>query len=505
VNLGTHLARSARLAPDTPALGDGTRTRTYRELDDRVSRLAAGLLGEGLESGDRVAILMANRPELLETIYACFRAGMVAVPINSRLHPDEVRYIVSHAGARAIIVGPEYEASARDSGAGLLFRVGDEYESLISRAEPGFVDRDVASDTPAWLFYTSGTTGRPKGATLSHGNLLAMVMACLANVTDYRASDIVLHAAPLTHGAGLYALAATARGACHVVPPTPPFDPVATLELVGRLRATVVSFVTPTMVRLLLDAAASGTADLRSLRAIVYGGGPMYAEDLRRAQTTFGLILTQIYGLGETPMTVSYLPATVPAREAEQLASVGVAHPSVELRLLDESGLDVPVGEMGEVCVRSAAVMRGYWNDPEATGEVLKDGWLHTGDIGRLDASGYLYLLDRKKDMIVSGGSNIYPREVEEVLIVHPAVASVAVIGTPDRHWGESVHAVVVLEPGASVTAAELIAFCESRIASYKKPRTVEFVSELPVSGVGKVLKRELRERWLTARAEAGR
>jgi acyl-CoA synthetase (AMP-forming)/AMP-acid ligase II len=361
----------------------------------------------------------------------------------------------------------------------------------------------VASDTPAWLFYTSGTTGRPKGATLSHGNLLEMVMACLANVTDYRSSDVVLHAAPLTHGAGLYALAATARGACHLVPPSPPFDPAGTLETIGRRRATVVSFVTPTMVRLLLDAAASGSLDLGSLRAIVYGGGPMYAADLRRAQATFGLILTQIYGLGETPMTVTYLPATVPAREAEQLASVGIAHPNVEMRLLDEAGADVPIGGMGEVCVRSAAVMLGYWNDAEATGDVIKEGWLHTGDLGRLDDSGYLYLLDRKKDLIVSGGSNIYPREVEEVLIAHPAVAAVAVIGTPDRHWGESVHAVVVLEPGATATAAELIAFCESRIASYKKPKSVEFVSELPVSGVGKILKRELRERWLTARAEA--
>ena len=379
---------------------------------------------------------MANRPELLETLYGCFRAGLVAVPINSRLHPDEVRYIVAQAGARAIVAGPGASRERARSGATLVIGPGDEYEGLIATGDPRFVDRDVARETPAWLFYTSGTTGRPKGATLSHGNLVEMVMACLANVTDYRASDVVLHAAPLTHGAGLYALAGIARGAFHVVPPTPPFDPVAILETVDRLRATVVSFVTPTMVRLLLDAAVAGTPDLRSLRAIVYGGGPMYAEDLRRAQATFGMILTQIYGLGETPMTVTYLPASVAAREAEQLASVGTPHPNVELRLLDEAGQEVPSGEMGEVCVRSAAVMLGYWNDAEATGEVIKDGWLHTGDLGRLDESGYLYLLDRKKDLIVSGGSNIYPREIEEVLIAYPGVASVAVIGVPDRHWG---------------------------------------------------------------------
>jgi acyl-CoA synthetase (AMP-forming)/AMP-acid ligase II len=500
VNLATLLARSARLAPDAPALGDGTSTLTYGELDDRVSRLADALVREGLGSGDRVAILMTNRPELLEILYACFRAGLVAVPINARLHPDEVRYIVAQAGARTLVAGPEHLESARDAGVRVV-AIGPEYERLVSSGDPRFTDRAVESDTPAWLFYTSGTTGRPKGATLSHGNLLEMVMACLANVTDYRASDTVLHAAPLTHGAGLYALAATARGACHLVPPTQPFDPAATLDLIARRRATVISFITPTMVRLLVDAAGSAV-DVSSLRAIVYGGGPMYAEDLRIAQARFGLILTQIYGLGETPMTVTYLSASVPAREAEQLVSVGMAHPNVDLRLLDDAGAEVPTGSMGEVCVRSAVVMAGYWDDPGATQEALKAGWLHTGDLGRLDESGYLYLLDRKKDLIVSGGSNIYPREVEEVLITYPGVAAVAVIGVPDRHWGESVHAVVVPEAGASLTPDELIAFCQTHIAGYKKPRTVEFVAELPISSYGKVLKKVLRERWQAARAE---
>ena len=504
MNLATILARSARLSPDAPALGDGVQTLTYGELDERVSRLASSLLLGGFEAGDRVGILMVNRPELLETLYACFRAGLVAVPINARLHPDEVRYIVAQAGARTIVVGPEHAPTARDSGANVVMAPGPEYDDLISRGDAQFADRPVSGDTPAWLFYTSGTTGRPKGATLTHGNLAAMVMACLADVTDYRSSDTVLHAAPLTHGAGLYALAATARGALHLVPPTQPFDPAATLDIVRRFGVTVVSFITPTMVRLLVDAAGSAT-DTGSLRAIVYGGGPMYAEDLRSAQATFGLILTQIYGLGETPMTVTYLPAAVPAREAMELVSVGVPHPNVELRLLDDGGVDVRVGDMGEVCVRGPAVMAGYWEDPEATEEVLEEGWLHTGDVGRVDELGYLYLLDRKKDLIVSGGSNIYPREVEEVLLTYPGVASVAVIGVPDRHWGESVHAVVVQDAGVSLTPAELIAFCQTRIASYKKPRTVEFVTDLPVSGHGKVLKRELRERWLTGQTRDGR
>jgi long-chain acyl-CoA synthetase len=271
------------------------------------------------------------------------------------------------------------------------------------------------------------------------------------------------------------------------------------------MRVTVVSFLTPTMVRLLLSAATGREADIRSLRAIVYGGGPMYAEDLRRAQATFGPILTQIYGLGETPMTITYLPPSGSTREAEQLVSVGRAHPNVDLRLVDEAGTPVPIGAMGEVCARSGAVMLGYWRDIEATEDVLKDGWLHTGDLGRLDEAGFLYLLDRKKDLIVSGGSNIYPREVEEVLMSYPGVEAVAVIGVPDRHWGESVHAVVVPRRGAQLTDAELIAFCQTRIASYKKPRTIEFVGELPVSGYGKVLKRELRDQWQRARTDQDR
>jgi acyl-CoA synthetase (AMP-forming)/AMP-acid ligase II len=502
MNLATHLSRVARSFPDARALGDGTDHLTYGMLDDRVARLAAAFRAAGLQRCDRVAIVMANRPELLEVILACFRAALVAVPINSRLHPSEIEYIVAHAGARIIVAGPEHAPVARRTVAPVVIELDVDYADLVTGGDGTVAPEDVSADTPAWLFYTSGTTGRPKGATLSHGNLNEMVMACLADVTDYRASDIVIHAAPLTHGAGLYALAGIVRGSYHIVPPSPPFEPAGTLELIARTRATVVSFLTPTMVRLLMDAHTPGM-DLRSLRSIVYGGGPMYAEDLRRAQATFGMILTQIYGLGETPMTVTFLPASVPIRVTNEIVSVGIAHPNIDLRLLDASGSDVPSGVVGEVCVRGGTVMNGYWEDQEASQEALRDGWLHTGDLGRMDDSGFLYLLDRTKDLIVSGGANIYPREVEEVLICHPGVASVAVIGVPDRHWGESVHAVVVPSPGATLTADELIAFCQARIASYKKPRSIEFATDLPVSGHGKVLKRELRARWIDMHAGA--
>lgn len=288
MNLATLLARTARLSPDAPALGDGVSRVTYRDLDQRVSRLADGLLRAGLASGDRVAILMANRPELLETLYACFRAGLVAVPINSRLHPDEVRFIVSHADARAIVAGPEHGAIARDCDLSLVIGHGAEYEGLIANGDPRFADQIVSGETPAWLFYTSGTTGRPKEATLSHGNLVEMILSCLANVTDYRASDTVLHAAPLTHGAGLYALAGITRGAFHLVPPTQPFDPVEVLETVIRMQVTVESFLTPTMVRATCRRRRRGlvrypVASIGRLRrrSDVCGGSPTRAGHVR--------------------------------------------------------------------------------------------------------------------------------------------------------------------------------------------------------------------------------
>jgi acyl-CoA synthetase (AMP-forming)/AMP-acid ligase II len=485
------LARAAARWGDRPALSDGTRSLSYATVDARVTQLSAGLRSTGLSTGDRVGILMRNRPEAIEALFAAFRAGLVAVPINARLHATEIGYIIDHAGCTALLYGPDLDASV--SRADVAVRIGpDEYEAFLAAggAAPRLV---VPDEAPAWLFYTSGTTGRPKGATLTHRNLLRMVMACLADMTGYQPTDVVLHAAPLSHGAGLYALAAIARGSGNLIPPLASFEARQVLEIIERERVSVLSFITPTMLLRLLDELDATRYDISSMRSIVYGGGPAYVPDLQRAVTRFGPIVTQLYGQGESPMTITYLPSEDHLDE-DAVGSVGVPHPDVEVQLLDDRARPVPVGASGEVCVRGDVVMAGYWRDTLATAEAIRSGWLHTGDIGRFDDRGYLHLLDRKKDIIISGGSNIYPREVEDVLLQHPGVASVAVFGIPDRAWGESVYAAVVRAPGTAVDANELIEFCRTRIATYKKPKGVLFIDTLPVSPVGKVLKSQLRE-----------
>jgi len=496
MNIATQMRRTALRYPDRPAIVSGNLVRTYRELNERASRVASALLGNGLTPGDRVAVVMRNGPEFIPILYGIFRAGMVAVPMNARLHPDEVGRILRDAACRAIFTGPDTDRTPLMDD-GLVHVPSGEFEAFLDAGQSSHPDADVAEDAAAWLFYTSGTTGRSKGATLSHRNLGRMVMACLADLVDYRADDVVLHAAPLSHGAGLYALPAVARGASHLIPDLSTFDPAPILSLIERNRVSVISFLTPTMITTLLEEPSVQSADLSSLRSICYGGGPAYIEDLRRAVSRFGPIFSQLYGQGESPMTITYLPATDHTAD-DHLGSVGVVHPDVEVRIVDDAGRPVENGEAGEICVRGDVVMLGYWNDPVATAEALRNGWLHTGDIGRFDAEGYLHLLDRLKDLIISGGSNIYSREVEEILLQHPGVAAAVVVGLPDRHWGESVHAVVVLRPGHTPSPQELINFCKTKIASYKKPRTIEFAASLPVGDTGKVIRRLIRDEALS-------
>ncbi|MEE8307983.1 MAG: AMP-binding protein, partial [Gammaproteobacteria bacterium] len=347
-----------------------------------------------------------------------------------------------------------------------------------------------------WLFYTSGTTGVPKGATLSHRNLIAMCYCYFADVDPISPWSAILHAAPMSHGSGLYGLAFVMQAGCHVLPERPGFDCAEVYELIEHWPG-VAFFAAPTMVRRLLDQ-DSGT-DTGNLKAIVYGGGPMYVEDCREALQRFGPKLTQLYGQGESPMTITALSARMHAdsdhpRWLERLASVGIAQSCVELRIADEDDRPLPAGEVGEVLVRGDSVMLGYWEDPTATAEALKGGWLHTGDCGVLDQDGFLTLKDRAKDLIISGGSNIYPREIEEVLVQHPAVAEVAVIGRPDREWGEVVVAYVVAVEGKRAEVAELDSLCTANVARFKRPKDYCFVDALPKNNYGKVVKRTLRE-----------
>ncbi|HEX5130404.1 MAG TPA: AMP-binding protein [Usitatibacter sp.] len=476
MNLVTWLLRNARASPGAPALFHGRAVwATHAQLARRAARIAGGLRRRGLAPGERVAIAMPNHPEYLAVLYGVWWAGLAAVPINAKLHPREVAWIVGNAGASLTVEDPAQVAELE----------GDEVPPA-----------PAAPEALAWLFYTSGTTGRPKGAMLSHRNLAHMTWSYLADVDDVARSGRLLHAAPLSHGSGLYNFTHLVKGAAQVVPESSAFEAAEVLELLAFHR-DVSFFAAPTMVKRLADAALAAGATAPGLQTIVYGGGPMYRADLDRATQAFGHRLAQIYGQGESPMTITALSKDHHAdaghpRHRERLASVGIAHSVVEVAIRDAEGRDLAPGEIGEVCVRGDVVMSGYWNNPEGTAAALREGWLWTGDLGSLDADGFLTLKDRSKDLIVSGGSNIYPREVEEVLLMHPNVAEASVVGRPDPEWGEAVVAFVVAR-GEAPAAEQLDRLCLDHIARFKRPREYRFVESLPKNNYGKVVKTDLR------------
>jgi long-chain acyl-CoA synthetase len=505
MNIVRAVQNSAQLHADRVAWRFGDREASYSSLRDRVSRLAAGLHDAGLRRGDRVVLFLPNSPELVEMLLGSLWAGMIAVPVNWHLHADEVAFIVRHCGARAILLSEQTAAAAaplagqrdRPLIVDVQAQCGEAYESLLARRTDGAAIAERAADEPAWLFYTSGTTGRPKGATLSHRNLLAMTLNYFADVDAVADAAVFLHAAPLTHGSGLYLLPAITRAATNIIATSTRFDPAEYLSLIEQHRVTHGAFLAPTMLRRLTDREDLNSRDLSSLRSVVVGGAPLYQSDLAAALAGFGPIVTQIYGQGEAPMTVTCMRASELGQHPGalvRLGSCGRSFVGVEIRILAEDGSLARTGEPGEVCVRGDVVMNGYWNDTEATAQTIRDGWLHTGDIGHLDAEGYLSLTDRAKDVIITGGSNVYPREVEEILLTHPGVREVAVIGTPDSEWGESICAYVVRAPNVRVSDEDLIRHCQQHLASFKKPRHVVFTESLPKNATGKVLKRELRE-----------
>jgi acyl-CoA synthetase (AMP-forming)/AMP-acid ligase II len=510
MNSFTFLEKAARLRPDQPALVHGPEVISYREFRARALRIGGNLLALGLKPGDRVAFCLANSPRILETIYGCFAAGLIVVPVNARLHPREIAYIISNSGARVLIHGPEYNDGIVEhlgEFAGLERRIctaqakGAAHFDALLGAAAGLKEAAEGEPTdPCWLFYTSGTTGKPKGAIWTHRTVRVVVMNYLADVYNIQPGEVVAHAAPMSHGSGIVALPAVARAATNVVLETRSFEPLALFALIERMKISHIAFLAPTQIIKMLEEYRPGQYDLSSLKAICYGGAPIYIEHLRNAMKAFGPVFAQIYGQGEAPITITGLNAAAHARLLEandpRIGSAGTIRTDVEARCVDENDRPLPPGQAGEVVVRGDIVMQGYWNNPEATAEALRNGWLHTGDIGMFDESGYLFLLDRAKDMIISGGNNVYPREVEEVIVQHPAVATAVVFGIPHEYWGEAVHALVVLEPGAKANAEEIIEHCGRNMAGYKKPKSVEFVEALPVSGYGKVMRREIREKY---------
>ena len=512
LNVAALLGQSARAWPALPALALGRSTICdYRQLARRVSQLASAYLATGLRRGDRVALVSRNVPAYVEAMFACWWAGLVAVPVNAKLHPRELAFVLADSGARWALVDGHWRTAiaplARETDR--LRRVVElgsvDYERLVASAAPMELAA-CATDDPAWLFYTSGTTGRPKGVVITHGNLRAMATAFVASVEAIAAGDALLHPAPLSHGSGLYLVPHVAGGAVNVLPESSGFDADEVLSLVSAWDR-VGFFAAPTMVKRLVAAPGIATARLDRLKVIVYGGGPMYVSDAKAAFEALGPRLAQIYGQGESPMTITAMNraaiADAIARgDDARLGSVGTAQLATEVRIADADDRAVQAGDIGEILVRGPTVMRGYWNNEEATRATLANDWLHTGDVGMFDAEGYLTLKDRSKDLIISGGSNIYPREVEEALLLHPDVVEAAVVGRPHDEWGEEVVACIVARGSAQPDGEAarrleraLDAWCLDRIARFKRPKAYWFVPELPKNNTGKVLKTELRKR----------
>jgi long-chain acyl-CoA synthetase len=494
MNVALWLARTAQRHGACTAIGHGRAAWcSYSELARRTSALAAWLHAQGVAPGDRVGLFLPNRPEYLVMLWGIWWSGAAAVPINAKLHPREAAWILQHSGTRLAFCDAALcdDVAAAASEVKLLSTLPalDGVAALPAPAERSDSD-------PTWLFYTSGTTGRPKGVVLAARQLRAASLGYLSEVQGVAEGDVMLHPAPLSHGGGLYHLPYVMHGGVNVVPASGGFDAAEVVELAAHWR-NASFFAAPTMVRRLVDHVHASAQRPDGLATITYGGGPMYLADIERALQVIGPHFAQIYGQGESPMTITVLPKALindraHARHRERLASVGVAQPMLELSIRGADGHALPTAETGEVCVRGDTVMQGYWQQPEATAAAIRDGWLYTGDVGRLDDEGFLTLLDRSKDLIISGGSNIYPREVEEVLLQHPAVHEASVIGRRDAEWGEAVVAYVVAR--APVTATELDAHCQQHIARFKRPRHYRFVESLPKNHYGKVLKTALRD-----------
>jgi acyl-CoA synthetase (AMP-forming)/AMP-acid ligase II len=492
-----------RTRPDHVALHFEGQRLTYGELDRRTGRIANGLIAAGVKPQGRVALLSKNNPAFFELWFGATKADAVLVPVNFRLAPLEVAFVVNDAQAEILFVGADFYAMVEqiEHQLGTVRQIiaidgrhptWPAYADWVTRHSDGDPELAVDPRGCAIQLYTSGTTGQPKGAQISHANLLALLPGAVAQFGSWHEGDVSLVCMPLFHiGGSGWALVGLYCGVENVV--TRDFDPPAILRVIADHKITKAFFV-PAMILFLLQVPECRTADVSSLEQIVYGASPAPIELLRKALKVFGCGFAQVYGLTETTGAITYLPPEDHQADAvERLKSCGKPMTGVEIRIVDAAGEDVPPGAVGEVICRTPQIMIGYWNLPDATRQAIRDGWFYTGDAGYRDADGYITIYDRVKDMIVSGGENIYPAEVESALFGHPAVADVAVIGVPNEEWGEAVKAIVVTKPGADVTDRQIIDFARERIAHYKAPRSVDFVAALPRNPSGKILKRELR------------
>ena len=514
MNLGHLLTQTARLFPDRPALiQEGGRTWTWGEMEQRVASMTTALRGLGLRKGDRILVQSRNNVQMFESCWVAFRLGCVWVPTNFRLTPPEVAYLGASSGARAMIVEEVFGVhtdAVRAATPTLEHviaigrpRAGEHaYEDLV-REHLGSVDEaeTVGADDPLWFFYTSGTTGRPKAAVLTHAQMAFVVTNHLADlIPGTTERDCSIAVAPLSHGAGIHALLNVARGAPTVLLASEKLDAEAFWQAVQRHRISNL-FTVPTIVKLLVEHPAVDMHDHSSLRYMIYAGAPMYRADQKLALQKLGRVLVQYFGLGEVTGNITVLPREMHSTDDNDPNALtgccGRPRTGMEVAVLDADLRRVATGEVGEICVRGPAVFSGYHDSPEASAKALRGGWFHTGDLGRLDARGLLYITGRESDMYISGGSNVYPREVEEVLLTHPAIAEVAVLGVPDPKWGEVGVAVVVRRDGLALDRDTLLAHLDGRCARYRWPHHVVFWDALPKSGYGKIVKKDIRQQLI--------
>lgn len=508
-NLSHYLTRNASRWPQRPAIHWQDRTWNWADLDKRVSALCHALhLDLGVSKGDAILVQAQNSNQMIETMLAAFRLGAVWVPCNFRQAPGETAYASVKADAQVFVCDADFADQAeavkseRPDIKGVISigrsDFGLDYESLISgHAGSGFANEPVTYDDPCWLFFTSGSTGRPKAVVLTHGQIGFVVVNYLADLLPGTSEqDASLVIAPLSHGAGLQQIAQLPAGSAHVLMPGGGFNPAVAFELIEKHRVSNL-FTVPTIVKRLVEDPAAGRYDHSSLRHVIYAGAPMYREDQKTALEKLGNVLVQYYGLGEVTGNITVLRPQDHSLEDGPQARVGTCgteRTGIEVSIQDEDGNLLKPGETGEVCVVGAAVCAGYLDDDAANSKSFRNGWFRTGDIGHMDEDRFLYLTGRASDMYISGGSNVYPKEIEEVLLAHPDVSEVAILGIPDPQWGEVGLAVCVLSDGKGVTDAELSDFLTGKIARYKMPARFLFLDEMPTSAYGKITKKLVRE-----------
>lgn len=504
MNAGHLIARSAQYFPESTAFVIEGESLSFRQLNIRVNKLANALYSLGLKKGDRVGLLFHNSFPYLESYLALYKAGLIWVRLNARLTASEIRRMIQDSKTKALIHGPEFGEVIEKVSAELRLIIhsgvgeGIDYENCLqkgSEQEPGI---DVCLDDLCDLWYTSGTTGVPKGIMLTHRNILSCTQFLLSDVYDINNKDQLLTAGALSHAGSVRVLPFIIRGAvCHL---HRHFDPLKILHETEKFKVTDWAVV-PTMLIAIMDHPEFSHFDLSSLKRITYAGSSLPVARIKEAVVKFGPILDQSYGQAESIIAITHLPKEEhktdgdPTRE-KRLASAGREYPGVQIRIVDDYDNILGSGEIGEVVTRSDLVMHGYWNQPHKTKEALRGGWLHTGDIGYMDGEGYLYLVDRKHDKIITGGLNVFPREVEEVIAAHPTVAEVAVFGVEDAFWGEAVTAAVVFRKGAEIGKDELTAFCKDHLAGYKRPKKFHYLADLPKNLYGKVLRKDLKKKY---------